>query len=99
MNGGEDLRARREVVRTALEDVEFEQFAVSLGCAPQRMADLNEEVSSGRRQLQEIDSRIGREETAKRERRQAAAERRRRRIKISDADVDIAFAELLSQLS
>ena len=97
MKHEDDLKALRASVQSELEDSEFEQFAVSLGCAPQHLSELNESVSSGRHRLQEIDSQIGRAETAERERQLAAAERRRRRLRISDADVDTAFAELVAR--
>jgi len=99
MKNHDELMSERSRVQSALADAEFEQFAVCLGCAPQQMEDLNKQVNSSRQELQNINSEISRAEAAARQLQQAAAKRRSRRIKLSDADVDIAFADLLSRLN
>lgn len=92
------LHEERNVAASALEDAEFEQFAVSLGCAPQRLRTINEEVTTKRRHLGTIDTAIEAEQFRLREQERARVERRSRRLKLNDTDVDIAFADLVFQL-
>ncbi len=92
------LHEERNAAASALEDTEFEQFAVSLGCAPQRLRTINEEVKSQRRHLGTIDSAIEAEQFRLREQERARTERRSRRLKLDDVDVEIAFADLVFHL-
>jgi len=92
-----DLKVLRARIESDLADAEFEQFALSLGCAPQRLETLNSDVASSRRALREIDSAIERGAEQQRRQEQERAERLRTRIKLKDSDVNTTFAALVAR--
>jgi hypothetical protein len=58
MSEQNELVIRRQSTQSELEDLEFERFAVGMGCAPERIASLDEKIASTKNVVAAIDEQI-----------------------------------------
>lgn len=55
-----ELRARRQELHDSLDDLEFEQFAVRLGCEPARATSLSREIDATGNELTAVNDELAR---------------------------------------